>query len=66
MFESTSAFATVGVSRNLSPNLSNIGKLLIASTMYLGRVGPLTMGFAFSMRRKKENYRYADCNILVG
>ncbi len=66
LFESTSAFATVGVSRDLSPNLSSIGKVLISTTMYMGRVGPLTMALAFASKRKGTNYKYSEGNILVG
>ena len=66
LFETTSAFATVGLSRSLSPNLTNIGKILISLTMYAGRVGPLTMAFAFAQKERMENYRYSEGNISVG
>lgn len=66
LYESTSAFATVGVSRDLSPNLSGLGKLIIALTMYTGRVGPLTMALAFASRRRPSNYKYSEGNIMVG
>jgi len=66
LYESTSAFATVGVSRDLSPKLSEVGKVLIALTMYSGRVGPLTMALAFASKKKESNYKYSDGNVLVG
>lgn len=66
MFEATSAFATVGLSRGLTPNLSNAGKLIIIGTMYAGRVGPLTMAFAFGYNRKHKRYRYSEGHISVG
>ncbi len=66
LFETTSAFATVGLSRGLTPDLSNVGKLLITLTMYAGRVGPLTMAFAFAQRNKLSKYRYAEGTIIVG
>lgn len=66
LFETTSAFATVGLSRSLSPNLTNIGKIIISLTMYAGRVGPLTMAFAFAQKERVENYRYSEGNITVG
>ncbi|WP_128426118.1 TrkH family potassium uptake protein [Gudongella oleilytica] len=66
MFEATSAFATVGLSRGLTPNLSNAGKLIIIGTMYAGRVGPLTMAFAFGYNRKHKRYRYSEGHITVG
>ncbi|MDY0257515.1 TrkH family potassium uptake protein [Gudongella oleilytica] len=66
MFEATSAFATVGLSRGLTPNLSNAGKLIIIGTMYAGRVGPLTMAFAFGYNKKHKRYRYSEGHITVG
>lgn len=66
LFESTSAFGTVGLSRGVTPNLSSIGKMIIMLTMYIGRVGPLTMAFAFGQGKNKRKYRYAEENIMVG
>lgn len=53
MYETVSATATVGLTRNLTASLNNIGKLIIIVTMYLGRVGPISFAIAFN--RKKEN-----------
>lgn len=66
LFETTSAFGTVGLSRGVTPNLSEIGKMIIIFTMYIGRVGPLTMAFAFGQRKKQRSYRYSEENIMVG
>ncbi len=66
LFESTSAFATVGLSRGITPELSSIGKFIIVLTMYAGRVGPLTMAFAFAQKNKAQNYRYTEGTIIVG
>ena len=66
MFEATSAFATVGLSRGMTPNLSNAGKLIIIGTMYAGRVGPLTMAFAFGYNKRHKRYRYSEGHINVG
>lgn len=66
LFETTSAFGTVGLTRGITPNLSNIGKLVITLTMYAGRVGPLTMAFAFAQRQKQSLYRHSEENIIVG
>ena len=53
MYETVSATATVGLTRNLTPSLSSIGKLIIIATMYLGRVGPISLAIAFNF--KKQN-----------
>lgn len=66
VFETTSAFATVGVSRGITPSLTTAGKLLITLTMYIGRVGALTMAFALGHRRKPKKYREAEGHIIVG
>ncbi|WP_278287342.1 TrkH family potassium uptake protein [Caloranaerobacter ferrireducens] len=67
-FETTSAFGTVGLSRGLTPNLSVLGRLIITLTMFAGRVGPLTMAFAFAKKQReyKGTYRYPEERILVG
>ncbi|MCT4661686.1 MAG: TrkH family potassium uptake protein [Tissierellales bacterium] len=67
-FESVSAFATVGLSRGLTPNLTVVGRLIITLTMFVGRLGPLTMAFAFAQRQKKNKgqFRYPEERIIVG
>lgn len=66
IFEVVSAFATVGLTRGITPNLSNIGKIIITLTMYIGRIGPLTMAFAFGKKEKKTKLKYPEANISVG
>ncbi len=66
LFETTSAFGTVGLTRGITPNLTNIGKIIITLTMYAGRVGPLTMVFAFAQKQKVSQYRFSEGNIMVG
>lgn len=66
LFEATSAFATVGLSMGLTPELSPIGRMLIIFTMFAGRVGPLTVAFAIAMRRKPDPYRHPKGKIMIG
>jgi len=66
LFEATSAFATVGLSMGLTPNLSPVGETIIAITMFAGRVGPLTIAYALAQRKKKEYYRYPKGKIMIG
>lgn len=66
LFEVVSAYATVGVTRGITSSLSPIGKILIIITMYMGRIGPLTMAFAFGKKEKKSKIEYPDANISVG
>ena len=66
LYETTSAFGTVGLTTGLTPNLSKIGKVLIMLMMYFGRVGPLTVALALTRRRKKSGYKYPEGKILIG
>lgn len=66
LFEVTSAFGTVGLSMGLTAELSPLGKLLIIVTMFIGRLGPLTLVFALSQKQSKEKYRYPEEKVLIG
>ncbi len=67
VFETVSAFGTVGLSMNITPELGNISKLLITLTMFVGRVGPLTIAMALSERGKRRgNYKYPSEDVSVG
>jgi trk system potassium uptake protein TrkH len=66
MFESISAFATVGLGTGITPDLSTGGKLLIIATMFVGRVGPLTLVFALAQRERRRPIRYAEDHVKIG
>ena len=66
MFETFSAFGTVGLSTGITPELTFIGKLLIAFTMFSGRLGPMTIALAVGMRSRKTKYRYPEEKIMIG
>lgn len=55
MFETVSATATVGLSRDLTPSLPNIGKFAIILSMYLGRVGPISLAVVFASKKENKN-----------
>ncbi len=55
VYETVSATATVGLTRNLTPFLNIWGKLIVIVNMYLGRVGPISLAIAFNMKKKSEN-----------
>lgn len=54
-YETVSATATVGLTRNLTPTLNIWGKLIIIVTMYLGRVGPISLVIAFNTKKERKN-----------
>lgn len=66
LFEVVSAYATVGLTRGITPGLSDFAKLMITFTMYMGRVGPLTMAFAIGKKADVTKLRYPEANISVG
>jgi trk system potassium uptake protein TrkH len=66
IFEATSAFGTVGLSLNVTPELSTFGKLLVAGVMFLGRIGPITLILALSARQKAKGYVFPQEDIAIG
>lgn len=55
IYETVSATATVGLTRNLTPTLNTLGKSIIIVTMYLGRIGPISLAVALGSRRENQN-----------
>ena len=55
VYETVSATATVGLTRNFTVSLDSIGKLIIIITMYLGRVGPISLAVAFKRNKDNQN-----------
>ncbi len=67
LYEVFSAIGTVGVSKGLTPNLDGIGRLIIILSMYLGRIGPISMAFVFSGENNISNkIRHSEGNFYVG
>ncbi|QOT10226.1 TrkH family potassium uptake protein [Paenibacillus sp. JNUCC32] len=66
LFETTSAFGTVGLSMGLTPDLTVFGKILISLTMFAGRLGPLTLAYALGPKKGKELYRHPEGKMIIG
>jgi trk system potassium uptake protein TrkH len=68
LFESTSAFGTVGLSLGITPALGSVSKTALIITMFMGRVGVLTMGMAITLRMQKSELKlkYPEAKVLVG
>ena len=66
MFEVISAFGTVGFSLGVTPLLSPIGKLLVIVTMFVGRLGPLTLIAALARVTTAQHLRYPEEKIMIG
>nr|WP_231637926.1 TrkH family potassium uptake protein [Paenibacillus sp. FSL R5-0912] len=66
LFETTSAFATVGLSLGLTPELTQVGKILICLTMFAGRLGLLTLAYALGPKQGKPLYKYPEGKMIIG
>ncbi|MFA5321252.1 MAG: TrkH family potassium uptake protein [Smithella sp.] len=64
-FETFSAFGTVGLSMGVTPKLNDVQKYAIIIMMFIGRVGPLTLAFAWYSARRK-GITYAEESVMVG
>jgi len=66
MFETTSAFGTVGLSTGITPMLSPLSRIFLIITMFTGRVGPLTLAFAIAYPSRTRALRYPEEKIMIG
>jgi len=66
LFETVSAFGTVGLSTAGTANLTSVGRVAIILAMYMGRVGPLTIALAVAARRRALQLRYPEEPVMVG
>jgi len=66
LFETASAFGTVGLSTGITPLLTAAGKLVLATLMYIGRIGPLTFVLAMRARERTSPVAYPTAQIMVG
>ena len=65
LFEATSALCTVGVTRGLTGGMDDVGRTVLMVLMFIGRVGPLTLGF-FLARQTPPRIRYPSGQIYLG
>jgi trk/ktr system potassium uptake protein len=65
-FEAFSGFSTTGLSTGITPALSPAGKVLVLSTMYIGRIGPLTLALAISGRLQQSPIQLPSERVLIG
>lgn len=67
VFEQVSAFTTTGLSTGITPDLSTGSKVTLIVSMFMGRIGLLTFGFALINKIKAEpDYKYPKARIIVG
>ncbi len=66
LFEVVSAFSTTGLSTGITSELTWHGKLWIIFTMFIGRIGPMTVAFALALKYKKSKIQYPEGKITIG
>lgn len=66
LFEAVSAFATVGLSVGVSPELPPAGQMVLVVLMYIGRVGIVSIAAAVALRQKSIPWRYPEERVIVG
>ena len=65
-FEAVSAFGTVGLSTGITAGLGDWSKAVLMISMFVGRVGTLTLGYALSQKVVSVDYKYPNGHFLVG
>ncbi len=66
IFEIVSALGNTGLSMGITADLSSAGRIFLILTMFIGRVGPLTIGYFLFGRQKPLPFRYAQEDIFIG
>ncbi len=66
LFEAVSAFGTVGLSTGLTATLSYLGKIVIITLMFIGRLGPILFITVIQNFQKKESYLWPEKSLLIG
>ncbi|MDU2673131.1 MAG: potassium transporter TrkG [Clostridium sp.] len=65
LFEVTSAFGTVGLSTGITPNLSDLSKVIISLIMFIGRLGPMTIATIWYFKEPSNAY-YSEEAVIIG
>jgi trk system potassium uptake protein TrkH len=66
LFESVSAFATVGLSTGITADLPATGQLVLVVLMFVGRLGPITLVSALALRERQLRYTLPEGRPLIG
>lgn len=65
-FEEVSAFSTCGLSMGATPHFSDAGKWVLVASMFIGRIGTLTVAYALTSNKSNLNYKYPNVHLMVG
>ena len=65
IFEEVSAFGTVGLSTGITGYLSDVGKVIIVFSMFIGRVGTMTVAFGLIKKPISTSYKYPEGHTMI-
>ena len=66
VFEAVSAFATVGLSTGITPDLPAPGQVILVLLMFLGRIGPLTLAAGLALRERPSHRQLPEERMIIG
>jgi trk system potassium uptake protein TrkH len=66
LFETISAFGTVGLSTGITGDLNDAARLVTSAAMFIGRFGPLTLALLMAGRETTDPYRFAEERVRIG
>jgi trk system potassium uptake protein len=66
LFETISAFGTVGMTTGLSAQLPAAGQLVVVVLMFIGRLGPVTLATALALRERPRRYELPEERTIIG
>ena len=66
LFETVSAFGTVGLSTGITADLPGAGQLVLVALMFMGRLGPITLVSALALRERQLRYTLPEGRPLIG
>lgn len=66
VFEEVSAFATVGLSTGITAELSSFSKIVLIVSMFVGRIGVLSLAFSLSAPVRSNSFHYPKSHIMIG
>ena len=66
LFEHVSAFSTTGLSTGVTSQFSKVGQSILMLSMFVGRVGSLTLLLALSNKRGVQNFSYPKAHLFIG
>lgn len=66
LFEVVAAFGTAGLSTGITASVGTAGQLLLVVLMFIGRLGPLTLGSALALNRRARHYELPEERVIVG